>query len=127
MVIVDESGNELESVDMTLGRLVDDAWIDHPARAQQGHYAYEKTEGGGVVQRYVVDSPASSAWREVTRQRYVPYTQDELSAIRWGDFGARLNDLEESSRLNSAQIQAVSDRGDFVEDCIAEMAEIVYA
>ena len=33
---------------------------------------------------------------------------------------------EQVNTLASAQIQAVSDRGDFVEDVIAEMAGVVY-
>lgn len=127
MVIVDESGNVLESADLTAGRLVDDAWIDHPATAQEGHYAYEKDEKGNVIQRFVLDRAAQSAWREVTQKRYVPYTQEELLSMRAADTGARITALEERGRLNEARIQAISDRNDFVEDCIAEIAQIVYA
>ena len=50
------------------------------------------------------------------------------------DYSARLDALEAANEeqqgtntLLSAQIQAVSDRGEFVEDCIAEMAEVIYA
>lgn len=39
----------------------------------------------------------------------------------------RIAELEEEKKLLSAQIQALSDRGDFLEDCIAEMAGIIYA
>ena len=41
-----------------------------------------------------------------------------------GQLNERL--MSENKTLN-AQIQAVSDRNDFIEDCIAEMAEIVSA
>ena len=41
-----------------------------------------------------------------------------------GQLNERL--MSENTTLK-AQIQAVSDRNDFIEDCIAEMAEIVYA
>ena len=37
-----------------------------------------------------------------------------------------LDQLTEENRLLRAQIQAQSDRGDFLEDCIAEMAMQVY-
>lgn len=38
-----------------------------------------------------------------------------------------ISDLEHENVLLRAQIQAMTDRNDFIEDCIAEMAEIVYA
>lgn len=38
-----------------------------------------------------------------------------------------IEDLEHENVLLRAQVQAMSDRNDFIEDCIAEMAEIVYA
>lgn len=41
--------------------------------------------------------------------------------------GARISALEEENALLKAQIQAQSDQMDFYEECIVEMAEIVYA
>lgn len=38
-----------------------------------------------------------------------------------------IDGLEKENTLLRAQVQAMSDRNDFIEDCIAEMAEIVYA
>lgn len=38
----------------------------------------------------------------------------------------KITELEEENRLKTAQIQALSDRNDFLEDCIAEMAGIIY-
>lgn len=35
--------------------------------------------------------------------------------------------MQEELPLLKAQIQAISDRNDFIEDCIAEMATVVYA
>lgn len=44
------------------------------------------------------------------------------------DEQGQLNEwLMSENKTLKAQIQAVSDRNDFIEDCIAEMAEIVYA
>ena len=40
---------------------------------------------------------------------------------------ARIASLEEENALLKAQIQAQSDQMDFYEECIVEMAEIVYA
>lgn len=39
----------------------------------------------------------------------------------------RILQLESEKKLLAAQVQALSDRNDFMEDCIAEMATIVYA
>lgn len=39
----------------------------------------------------------------------------------------RITSLEEENKLLKAQVQAQSDQLDFYEECIAEMAEVVYA
>ena len=62
------------------------------------------------------------------------YTDDEMALMAKANHDGRLAALEEKAQsaekaeaLLSAQVQAVSDRGDFVEDCLAEMACVVYA
>lgn len=42
------------------------------------------------------------------------------------DYRARIDALDDSALLHGAQIQALSERGEFIEDCIAEMAMMVY-
>lgn len=49
------------------------------------------------------------------------YVRVETEATR------RLTDLESENDLLKQQLKAASDQNDFLEDCIAEMAEIVYA
>lgn len=39
----------------------------------------------------------------------------------------RVDQLEAENKLLTEQIKASNDRSDFIEDCIAEMASIVYA
>ena len=39
----------------------------------------------------------------------------------------RMDELEAEKRLLTAQVKALSDRNDFVEDCLAEMAGVVYS
>lgn len=112
MVIVDEYGNVLEKVDLTKGYLVDAEWVDHPAVKQMGHYEYANANGGRV-QTFVVDTPASGAWREVTKRRYVPYTAEELEVIEQGKYGVRLDALE-------AQTQAHDDLLTAIEEGIAD-------
>lgn len=38
-----------------------------------------------------------------------------------------VEDLQAENKLLKAQVQAQTDRSDFIEDCIAEMAGVVYA
>lgn len=40
--------------------------------------------------------------------------------------GITLEDVQEENRLLKAQLQAQAERSDFIEDCIAEMATMVY-
>lgn len=88
MVYVDENGIQIENPDLTAGYLEDIDWVDHAAVAQTGHYEYAELAGGGMLQTYVVDTPAQAAYREVTKQRYIPYdttgqedTQQRLAAL----------------------------------------------
>lgn len=76
MVYVDRNGNEIKNPDLTRGYLVDHKWIEHPAKRRAGHYEYEKTPGGGVIQRYVVDEEGAPTWREATVQMYIPYDNE---------------------------------------------------
>lgn len=134
MVYIDENGNVLESVDLSLGRLEDAEWETHPEVPERGHYEYKRLATGATVQEYVIDTPKQAAWREVVKQKYIPYTDDEMALMAKANHDGRLAALEEKAQsaekaeaLLSAQVQAVSDRGDFVEDCLAEMACVVYA
>ena len=64
--------------------------------------------------------------------RPVERTQEEMDAdyappeVKPTD-AERILQLESEKKLLTAQVQALSDRNDFIEDCIAEMATIVYA
>lgn len=49
-------------------------------------------------------------------EKYSPSESDEIT----------LESLQEENKLLKAQLQAQSDRSDFIEDCIAEMAMTVY-
>lgn len=134
MVYIDENGSVLESVDLSKGRLEDAEYVDHPEVEEVGHYEYVDLEGGGQLQKYIVDIPHKSAYREVTVQRYIRYTEEELAIFARESYEGRINTLEQAivnqadtNDLLAAQVMAVSDRGDFIEDCIAEMAGVIYA
>ena len=67
------------------------------------------------------------AYRQALRD--IPEQQGYPDAIVWPEPPQREKTgqtLLKDVALSQAQIQAVSDRGDFVEDCIAEMAMQVY-
>lgn len=107
MVYVDENGQVLESVDLTLGYLEDAEWTEHPEIPQRVHYEYEALRGGGRLQRAVVDTPYTPAWREVTKQRYVPYTDEELALMRKADHAARLESLESETAEQRSALEAL--------------------
>lgn len=94
---------------------VDEGEGDRYRHAQNNYLLKPLTDERGVYRYKLVDG--------LVAQR----TQAEMDA----DFDARPAPeptAEERERtLLKAQIQALSDRNDFLEDCMAEMAGIVYA
>ena len=97
---------------------VDAGTGDRYHHAQNNYFPKPKYDERGVP-RYAYVEDGSPKWRERTKEEmdadYVPpepvKTVDELAA---------------ENDLLRAQIQALSDRGEFIEDCIAEMAMQVY-
>ena len=85
----------------------------------QGNYFPAPLYDDRGIPRYAYVPDGDPKWRERTKQEmdadYVPpqpvKTVDELAA---------------ENELLRAQVQALSDRGEFIEDCIAEMAMQVY-
>ena len=94
---------------------IDEGEGDRYRHAQNNYLTHTLADERGVYRYKLVDG--------LVAQR----TQAEMDA----DFDARPAPeptAEEKERtLLKAQIQALSDRNDFVEDCMAEMAGIVYA
>lgn len=94
---------------------IDEGEGDRYRHAQNNYLLKPLTDERGVYRYKLVDG--------LVAQR----TQAEMNA----DFDARPAPeptAEERERtLLKAQIQALSDRNDFLEDCMAEMAGIVYA
>lgn len=94
---------------------IDEGEGDRYRHAQNNYLLKPLTDERGVYRYKLVDG--------LVAQR----TQAEMDA----DFDARPapepTAEEKEHTLLKAQIQALSDRNDFVEDCMAEMAGIVYA
>lgn len=140
MEIYNQSMERIENPDLTLGHLMPGTRTEHH-EAVEGvtevwHYetVAEYPNGGKDIRR-VIDVPgvaAQDAWDEdIPIQIYVSYTQEELDRIEAErnkpTDEERILQLESEKKLLTAQVQALSDRNDFMEDCIAEMATIVYA
>lgn len=98
---------------------IDEGDCDRYHHAQGNYLPMPLTDDRGVYRYKLADGHA------------VERTQAEMD----GDYTARPvpataktnAELEAENVLLKAQIQAISDRNDFVEDCIAEMATVVYA
>ena len=94
---------------------IDEGVGDRYRHAQNNYLLKPLTDERGVYRYKLVDGLV------------VQRTQAEMDA----DFAARPapepTEDEKERTLLRAQIQALSDRNDFLEDCVAEMAGIVYA
>lgn len=71
------------------------------------------------IPRYAYVPDGSPPWRE--------RTQDEMEADYVPPDPPKSNEeLQAENKLLRAQVQSLADRGEFIEDCIAEMAMQVY-
>lgn len=121
---VDGSGR---IIDINSSAFIDDDsdWVqvcegagDRYHHAQGNYFPKPKYDERGIP-RYAYVKDGSPKWRERTKEEmdadYVPpqpvKTVDELAA---------------ENDLLRAQVQSLADRGEFIEDCIAEMAMQVY-
>lgn len=98
-----------------------DAWqlTDEQARVvvdYNGFVAVSLGEDGAVTVE--PDTDAWEAWKaeQAVKEPYTPPTLDDKVAA-----------LEAENKTLKAQVSAQSDQLDFYEDCIAEMAAVVYA
>lgn len=121
---INESGSIVETdssaflSDTTDWIQIDEGTGDRYHHAQNNYFPKPKYDERGIS-RYAYVKDGSPKWRERTQEEmdadYVPpepvKTVDELAA---------------ENELLRAQVQALSDRGEFIEDCIAEMAMQVY-
>lgn len=83
-------------------------YLDKPLYTQDGVMRY-KLEGGKVIERTAEEIEADKA---KLPKPAIPKTNAEL---------------EQENKLLKAQLNAATERSDFIEDCIAEMAMQVYA
>lgn len=125
-VKVDES-NRVTSInssaflaDVTGWTEIDSGYGDKYHHAQGNYFDKPLCDERGIYRYKLVNGRPVERTQEEMDADYVPPevkpTDEE-----------RISKLESEKKLLTAQVQALSDRNDFMEDCIAEMATIVYA
>lgn len=125
-VKVDES-NRVTSInssaflaDVTGWTEIDSGYGDKYHHAQGNYFDKPLCDERGLCRYKLVDGKPVERTQEEMDADYVPPEVKPTDA-------ERILQLESEKKLLTAQVQALSDRNDFMEDCIAEMATIVYA
>ena len=99
---------------------IDSGYGDRYHHAQGNYLPGPLADNRGVYRYKLVDGKAVERKQEEMDADYAPPEVEPTDA-------ERISQLESEKKLLTAQVQALSDRNDFMEDCIAEMATIVYA
>lgn len=125
-VKVDES-NRVTSInssaflaDVTGWTEIDSGYGDKHHHAQGNYFPQPIMDERGICRYKLVNGRPVERTQEEMDADYVPPEVKPTDA-------ERILQLESEKKLLTAQVQALSDRNDFMEDCIAEMATIVYA
>ena len=125
-VKVDES-NRVTSInssaflaDVTGWTEIDSGYGDKYHHAQGNYFDKPLYDERGICRYKLVNGRPVERTQEEMDTDYVPPEVKPTDA-------ERILQLESEKKLLTAQVQALSDRNDFMEDCIAEMATIVYA
>ena len=125
-VEVDES-NRVTSInsstflaDVTGWTEIDSGYGDKYHHAQGNYFDKPLYDERGICHYKLVNGVVTERTKEEMDADYVPPEVKPTDT-------ERISQLESEKKLLTAQVQALSDRNDFMEDCIAEMATIVYA
>ena len=125
-VKVDES-NRVTSInssaflaDVTGWTEIDSGYGDKYHHEQGNYFDKPLCDDRGIYRYKLVNGKPVERTQEEMDADYVPPEVKPTDA-------ERILQLESEKKLLTAQVQALSDRNDFMEDCIAEMATIVYA
>lgn len=106
--------------DLTGWVLIDEGTGDRYNLCQGNYLSGPLTDDRGIYRYKLVDGAVVERTQEEMEADYTPPEIKPTDA-------ERISKLESEKKLLTAQVQALSDRNDFMEDCIAEMATIVYA
>ena len=99
---------------------IDSGYDDKYHHAQGNYFDKPLCDERGICRYKLVNGRPVERTQEEMDADYVPPEVKPTDA-------ERISQLESEKKLLTAQVQALSDRNDFMEDCIAEMATIVYA
>ena len=106
--------------DVTGWTEIDSGYGDKYHHAQGNYFDKPLYDERGIYRYKLVDGKPVERTQEEMDADYVPPEVKPTDT-------ERISQLESEKKLLTAQVQALSDRNDFMEDCIAEMATIVYA
>ena len=106
--------------DVTGWMEIDSGYGDKYHHAQGNYFDKPLCDERGICRYKLVNGRPVERTQEEMDADYVPPEVNPTDA-------ERISQLESEKKLLTAQVQALSDRNDFMEDCIAEMATIVYA
>lgn len=106
--------------DVTGWTEIDSGYGDKYHHAQSNYFDKPLCDERGICRYKLVNGRTVERTQEEMDADYVPPEVKPTDA-------ERILQLESEKKLLTAQVQALSDRNDFMEDCIAEMATIVYA
>ena len=96
--------------------LIDEGYGDKYNLCQSNYLPLPLVDERGVYRYKLVDGKAVERTQEEMDADYTPPEDVKTNA-----------ELQAENALLRAQIQSLADRGEFIEDCIAEMAMQVYA
>ena len=106
--------------DVTGWTEIDSGYGDKYHHAQSNYFDKPLCDERGICRYKLVNGRTVERTQEEMDADYVPPEVNPTDT-------ERILQLESEKKLLAAQVQALSDRNDFMEDCIAEMATIVYA
>ena len=106
--------------DVTGWTEIDSGYGDKYHHAQGNYFDKPLCDERGICRYKLVNGRPVERTQEEMDADYVPPEVKPTDT-------ERILQLESEKKLLTAQVQALSDRNDFMEDCIAEMATIVYA
>lgn len=129
MKIIDSNGVEIANPDLTLGYLKPETQTIHHDAVEGveevSHYEYKTYPNGGRDRWKVVDVPSvegKEAWdEEVTVQRYIIYTPEELEAQE------KEQQRQEALNKLPQTLESLQKENEMLRQCLLEMSETVYA
>ena len=134
MRILDINDQELHEPDLALGYLIPDRLLikHHKAVAAQPAKMHVELSAqyanGGETWITVIDTPAApavEAWDEYEGiQRYIAYTPEQLEERAKP---TALEVLQQENKVLKTQLEALEFGQAFQEECIVELANIIYA